>query len=80
MQNTDAAIAADLPNGDTYTTEVGELLFSLQALLIREAEGGRGGSRRPADRSSRWGHRRDAGVVRGIGDVSGGGPTWSNPR
>jgi GGDEF domain-containing protein len=39
MQNTDAAIAADLPNGDTYTTESGELLFSLQALLIREAEG-----------------------------------------
>jgi hypothetical protein len=41
MQNTDAAIAADLRNGDTYTTEVGELLFSLQALLIGEAEGGR---------------------------------------
>jgi hypothetical protein len=41
MQNTDAAIAARLSNGDTYTTEVGELLFSLQALLIREAEGGR---------------------------------------
>jgi hypothetical protein len=41
MQNTDAAIAAGLPNGDRYTTEVGELLFSLQALLIREAEGGR---------------------------------------
>ncbi len=41
MQNTDAAIAADLPNGDRYTTEVGELLFSLQALLIRETEDGR---------------------------------------
>lgn len=41
MLNSDAAIAADLPNGDSYTTEVGDLLFSLQALLIREADGGR---------------------------------------
>jgi GGDEF domain-containing protein len=41
MLNTDAAIAAYLPAGDGYTTEVGDLLFSLQALLIREAEGGR---------------------------------------
>jgi Diguanylate cyclase, GGDEF domain len=39
MQNSGAASAASLPNGDTFTTEVGELLFSLQALLIREAQG-----------------------------------------
>jgi len=48
MQNTDAAIAAGLPNGETYSTEVGELLFSLQALLIREAEGGRVAAAFPA--------------------------------
>jgi Diguanylate cyclase, GGDEF domain len=40
MQSSDAASAASLPNGDRFTTEVGDLLFSLQALLIREAQGG----------------------------------------
>jgi hypothetical protein len=39
MQSSGTASAASLPNGDRYTTEVGDLLFSLQALLIREAEG-----------------------------------------
>jgi hypothetical protein len=39
MQSSGAASAASLPNGDRYTTEVGDLLFSLQALLIREAQG-----------------------------------------
>lgn len=39
MQSSDAASAASLPNGDRFTTEVGDLLFSLQALLIREAQG-----------------------------------------
>jgi len=39
MQSSGAADAASLPNGDTFTTEVGELLFSLQALLIREVQG-----------------------------------------
>jgi hypothetical protein len=39
MQSSGAASAASLPNGDRFTTEVGDLLFSLQALLIREAQG-----------------------------------------
>jgi hypothetical protein len=41
MQTPGAAGAADRPYGDTYATEVGEVLFSLQAVLIREADGGR---------------------------------------
>jgi hypothetical protein len=40
MQNPDVVRAADRLNGDTYGTEVGEVLFSLQALLIRESRGG----------------------------------------
>jgi diguanylate cyclase (GGDEF)-like protein len=39
-QDPDVPAAADRPYGDTYTTEVGEVLFSLQALLLRESQGG----------------------------------------
>ena len=37
MQSPGVAGAADHPYGITYTTEVGEVLFSLQALLLRES-------------------------------------------